>query len=73
MQFVHGEIIIKSYVIILLIHQSRAHRGHIQYEHLLQLFCNITSNEKKKAVFTKKKKKNQQNKMCLLSECNMDL
>jgi hypothetical protein len=40
----------KSYVISLLIHQSRAHRGHIQYVHLLQLFYNITSNQKKKTV-----------------------
>jgi hypothetical protein len=60
MQFVHGEIIIKSYVISLLIHQSRAHRGHIQYEHLLQLFYKITSNEKKKTVFTKKNNKTKQ-------------
>jgi hypothetical protein len=55
-----------SQVISLLIHQSRAHRGHIQYEHdLLQLYYNVTSNEKKKTVHgkkknQKKKKKNQQ-------------
>ena len=45
----------KSQVIRLLIHQSRAHRGHIQYEYLFQLFYNITSNEKKKTVHEKKK------------------
>ena len=45
-------------VISLLIHQSRAHRGHIQYEHdLLQLYYNVTSNERKKTVHEKKKKK----------------
>ena len=33
--------------ISLLTHQSRAHRGHIQYEHdLLQLYYNIVRNEK---------------------------
>ena len=39
-----------SHVISLLIHQShesRAHRGHIQYDHLLQLFYNITNKEEK--------------------------
>ena len=47
--------------IYVLIHQSRAHRGHIQYEHdLLQLYYNITSNVKKKTVHGKKHKKNQQ-------------
>ena len=34
--------------ISLLIHQSRAHRGHIQYEHLLQLFYNIKKKKKEK-------------------------
>ena len=44
-----------------------------------QLFYKITSNEKKKTVFTKKtkqkqnKKKSNRIKMCMLSECNMDL
>jgi hypothetical protein len=36
----------------LLIHQSRAHRGHIQYEHLLQLFYNITNKTKTKTKKT---------------------
>ena len=49
----------KSYVISLLIHQSRAHRGHKQYDHLLPLFYNITRNEEKKTVHGKKKKAQQ--------------
>jgi len=41
-------LVILLFIISLLIHQSRAHRGHIQYEHLLQLFYNITKKMEKK-------------------------
>ena len=46
--------------ISLLIHQSRAHRWHIQYEHLLQLFYNITNQKKQKQKKNKQKNKKQQ-------------